>query len=105
MRIVRMKASFGGLRNRELALGEGLNIIQAPNEGGKSTWSAFLRAMLYGVNTKERDRQGYIAEKNRYQPWSGSAMEGALELEWKGERITIRRGPRGSTPFGAFSGD
>ncbi len=61
MRIVRMKASFGGLRNRELALGEGLNIIQAPNEGGKSTWSAFLRAMLYGVNTKERDRQGYIA--------------------------------------------
>ena len=31
MRIVRMKASFGVLRNRELALGEGLNIIQAPN--------------------------------------------------------------------------
>ena len=40
--------------NRELTLGEGLNIIQAPNEGGKSTWSVFLRAMLYGVNTKER---------------------------------------------------
>ena len=76
MRIVRMKASFGALRSAELALGEGLNIIQAPNEGGKSTWSAFLRAMLYGVNTKERDRQGYIAEKNRYQPWGGGPMEG-----------------------------
>ena len=102
MRIVRMKASFGGLRNRELALGEGLNIIQAPNEGGKSTWSAFLRAMLYGVNTKERDRQGYIAEKNRYQPWGGGPMEGSVELIWQGQSITLRRSAKGSTPFGQF---
>ena len=102
MRIVRMKASFGGLRNRELALGEGLNIIQAPNEGGKSTWSAFLRAMLYGVNTKERDRQGYIAEKNRYQPWGGGPMEGSVELIWQGRSITLRRSAKGSTPFGQF---
>ena len=47
MRIVHMKGSFGTLRNRELTLGEGLNIIEAPNEGGKSTWSAFLRSMLF----------------------------------------------------------
>ena len=102
MKIIRMKATFGGLDHRELTLKEGLNIIQAPNEGGKSTWSAFLRAMFYGINTKERDKQGYIAEKNRYQPWSGAAMEGVLELEWKGERITLRRGPKGNTPFGKF---
>ena len=102
MRIVRMKASFGTLRNRELTLGEGLNIIEAPNEGGKSTWSAFLRAMLYGVNTKERDRQGYIAEKNRYQPWGGGAMEGSVELVWQGRSITLRRSAKGSTPFGQF---
>ena len=102
MRIVRMKASFGALRNRELALGEGLNIIEAPNEGGKSTWSAFLRAMLYGVNTKERDRQGYIAEKNRYQPWGGGPMEGSVELIWQGQSITLRRSAKGSTPFGQF---
>ena len=102
MKIIRMKASFGGLDHRELELKEGLNIIQAPNEGGKSTWSAFLRAMLYGINTKERDRQGYIAEKNRYQPWGGAPMEGVLELEWRGEKLTLRRGPKGSTPFGRF---
>lgn len=102
MKIIRMRATFGGLDHRELELKEGLNIIEAPNEGGKSTWSAFLRAMLYGINTKERDKQGYIAEKNRYQPWSGAAMEGVLELEWKGEKITLRRGPKGSTPFGKF---
>ena len=98
MKIRSMKATFGGLDRRELALKDGLNVITAPNEGGKSTWAAFLRAMLYGVSTKERDRQGYIAEKNRYQPWSGAAMEGALELEWRGEAVTLRRGPGGAPP-------
>ena len=102
MKILRMKATFGGLDHQELTLKEGLNILQAPNEGGKSTWSAFLRAMLYGINTKERDKQGHIAEKNRYQPWNGGAMEGVVDLEWKGEEITLRRGPKGNTPFGKF---
>lgn len=102
MKIRRMQASFGGLEHETLELGEGLNIIQAPNEAGKSTWSAFLRAMLYGINTKERDKQGFIAEKNRYQPWSGAPMEGTVELVWRGREITLRRGPRGSVPFGRF---
>ena len=103
MRIVRMKASFGTLQNRELALGEGLNIIEAPNEGGKSTWAAFLRAMFYGIDTRDRDKKGHLADKNRYQPWSGVPMEGELTLEWQGRDITIRRSPRGNTPFGTFS--
>lgn len=102
MKILKMRATFGKLQGAELALGEGLNVIEAPNEGGKSTWSAFLRAMLYGINTKERDRQGYLAEKNRYQPWSGAAMEGSVELLWQGRSVTLRRGPKGSTPFGRF---
>ena len=102
MTIKRMRATFGTLQAETLELGEGLTVIQAPNEGGKSTWSAFLRAMLYGVNTKERDKQGYVAEKNRYQPWSGSAMEGSMELVWRGEEITLRRSAKGGTPFGAF---
>ena len=103
MRIIRMTATFGRLNHAVLEPGPGLNLIQAPNESGKSTWCAFLRSMLYGIPTRERDRQDYIAEKNRYQPWSGSAMEGALELGWQGKQITIRRGPKGTTPFGAFS--
>lgn len=102
MRIRNMRASFGGLDNAELTLSDGLNVIQAPNEGGKSTWSAFLRAMLYGINTKERDKQGFIAEKNRYQPWTGGAMEGVMELTWQGKDVTLRRGPKGSSPFGKF---
>lgn len=103
MRIHSMTATFGKLQNARLELNGGLNLIQAPNEGGKSTWCAFLRAMLYGVPTRERDRQGYIAEKNRYQPWSGAPMEGEVRLSWRGKELTIRRGPKGAAPFGAFS--
>ena len=48
MRILKLSASFGSLQNAELTLDEGLNVITAPNESGKSTWAAFLMAMLYG---------------------------------------------------------
>ena len=67
-----------GLEGARLELGPGLNVIQAPNEGGKSTWAGFLKAMLYGIDTRDRDRKGYLADKNRYQPWSGAPMEGEL---------------------------
>ncbi len=103
MRIIRMTATFGKLQNQRLELGPGLNVLEAPNEGGKSTWCAFLRAMFYGIPTSQRDSKGFIAEKNRYQPWSGGAMEGTVELEWRGKRVTLRRGPKGNTPFGDFS--
>ena len=35
-----MTATFGKLQGRSLELGDGLNIIEAPNETGKSTWCA-----------------------------------------------------------------
>ena len=103
MRIKEMTATFGGLTGQRLEFAPGLNLIQAPNESGKSTWAGFLKAMLYGIDTRDRDKKGHLADKNRYQPWSGAPMEGELLLEWQGRDITIRRGPRGSVPFGSFS--
>ena len=103
MKIKRMTATFGCLDRAALEPGEGFNLIHAPNEGGKSTWCAFLKAMLYGIDTRDRDRKGHLADKNRYQPWSGAPMEGELALEWQGRDITIRRGPKGNVPFGTFS--
>ena len=103
MKIKSMTACFGRLDHARLELADGLNILHAPNEGGKSTWCAFIRAMLYGVPSRERDKKGYLAEKNRYQPWSGAPMEGELTLEWQGRDITLRRFTKGATPFGGFS--
>ena len=102
MKIKKMTASFGGLDNAVLTPGDGLTVITAPNEGGKSTWAGFWRAMLYGIDTRERDRAGYLADKNRFQPWSGAPMRGEVELEWQGKDITIRRFPAKNNLFGGF---
>ena len=48
MRICSMTATFGKLEGETLEFTPGLNLISAPNEWGKSTWCAFLLAMLYG---------------------------------------------------------
>ena len=103
MKIKSMTATFGRLDRARLEPGEGLTLIHAPNEGGKSTWCAFWKTMLFGLDTRDRDKKGYLADKNHYQPWSGTPMEGELRLEWQGRDITLRRGPRGSVPMGAFS--
>ena len=91
MIVRKMTASFGVLQNRTLELSPGLNIIEAPNEYGKTTWCAFLRAMLYGIDTSQRARAGFVPDKQKYAPWSGKPMAGELELEQGGKCITIRR--------------
>ena len=97
MLIQRMSAAFGRLRNETLQFQDGLNIIEAPNETGKSTWCAFLTAMLYGINSRERDKAGFIADKNRYAPWDGSSMSGRLECHADGADITLTRTTRRQT--------
>ncbi|MBQ3104106.1 MAG: AAA family ATPase [Oscillospiraceae bacterium] len=101
MKLRKLTATFGALENETLQLADGLNIITAPNEKGKSTWCAFLRTMLYGFPTRAR---GLQSDKNRYLPWSGSAMTGQMELQRGEESITLtRRTARANSPMGAFS--
>lgn len=101
MHIRKLAATFGRLENSTLELDPGLTIIEAPNEGGKSTWTAFLRVMFYGLNTRDRTPQ---ADKRRYLPWSGSPMEGRMDLVAGNDAITlIRHTARANSPMGAFS--
>ena len=101
--IHRMTATFGKLQSRTLELKDGLNIIEAPNETGKSTWCAFLLAMLYGINSRERDKAGFIADKNRYVPWSGAAMSGRLDCRAGVDELSLTRTTRRQTaPMGDF---
>ena len=102
MRIYTMTATFGKLENRTLTLQPGLNIIEAPNEWGKSTWCAFLTAMLYGIETRVHSTKAALADKERYAPWSGSPMSGRIDLCWNGRDITIERSSKGRSLFGTF---
>ena len=100
MEIRSLSATFGRLENETLDLEPGLNIIEAANESGKSTWMAFLRVMLYGLNTRDRSPH---ADKRRYQPWTGSPMQGRLDLFTGGNTITILRSSRPDAPMSIFS--
>ena len=102
MKILSMQASFGRLQNERLELHDGLNVVTAPNESGKSTWAAFLLAMLYGVDTSQRASAGTLPAKTKYKPWSGAPMEGRMELLWQGKKITIERTGKGRMPMGEF---
>ena len=102
MRIYSMTATFGKLEHETLTLKPGLNVIHAPNEWGKSTWCAFLLAMLYGLDTRSKATRTGLPDKERYAPWSGSPMSGRMELSWNGRDITIERATKGRVPMGAF---
>ena len=91
MIIRKLRASFGKLEGESLRFHDGLNVIYAPNESGKSTWCAFIRAMLYGIDSSERAREGYLPDKQRYAPWSGAPMEGSMDVRAEGTDITLQR--------------
>ena len=102
MKIYSMTATFGKLENETLDLQPGLNIIEAPNEWGKSTWCAFLTAMLYGIETRAHTTKTALADKERYAPWSGAPMSGRIDLNWNGRDITIERSSKGRSILGIF---
>ncbi len=69
---------FGSLRDKELYLGGGINLIEGNNESGKSTVLAFIRFMLYG--TPRRNAGELISEKERYINWQTGSAEGSMEI-------------------------
>ena len=101
MDILHLSATFGRLEHQELSLSPGLNVLYAPNETGKSTWGTFIRTMLYGLSTRER---GPLADKNRFAPWNGSAMQGRMDVSTaEGAYTLLRDTKRASSPMGEFS--
>lgn len=101
MHILEMQAAYGRLRGESLRLEPGLNLIYAPNESGKSTWCSFIRTMLYGLPTRQ---SGPLADKNRFAPWTGEAMQGRMDLETDGRRWTVLRDTRrASAPMQNFA--
>ncbi|MBO8171420.1 MAG: AAA family ATPase [Bacillaceae bacterium] len=74
MRIDRIEIyGFGHLKEVELAFDEGINIVEGMNEAGKSTLMAFIRAMLFGFESRRNPEK-------RYEPLDGGRLGGILEI-------------------------
>lgn len=95
MRIESITAiAFGPFRNETLDLAPGMTVIGGPNEAGKSTWHAALRAAICGVR---RGRGRPSADDARFsdlhQPWDQPEpweVEARIVLN-DGRRIEMRQ--------------
>lgn len=67
--------SFGKLKNQEIPLSSGINILHGPNESGKTTVQVFIKSMLFGLS-RMRGRASKNDTFTRYNPWDGEAGYG-----------------------------
>ena len=81
---------FGVLKDKEIEFKEGINIINGENEAGKTTLQHFIKAFLYGMNSK-RGKSIRDNSRARYVMFDGERASGEMELEHNGENIIIIR--------------
>lgn len=94
MKIVNVSVvAFGKLQSVNLSFNSGVNVLQNKNAFGKTTFAAFVRAMLYGLNysyTKEGDER--VNDVTRYCPWGfGGKFGGSMKVEHNGATYRIER--------------
>ncbi len=91
MKLISIQGHFGCIAGEKITFDGGFCRRVLPNGWGKSTLCAFIRVMLYGLNTRSRDTAAALADKNRYIPLDGQAMGGRLTLNYQGRNIVILR--------------
>lgn len=82
---------FGKFRERTIDLTSGLNLIEGPNEAGKSTIQSFITGMFYGFFQLGTKRRSYTPHRDKYRPWDQGSYRGVLvckneERSWRIER-------------------
>ncbi len=84
--------NFGKFKDRSVELQDGLNVMYAPNETGKSTLAGFIRYMLYGFPKNERSSAtNPLTTAQRFKPWTGGEPGGSMILTADGRRVTVVR--------------
>ncbi len=102
MRLISIQGHFGCIAGEKITFDGGFCRRILPNGWGKSTLCAFIRVMLYGLNTSKRDTAAMLADKNRYVPLDGQAMSGRLTLHYQGRNIVILRTTKRGGPMQEF---
>lgn len=88
MKLISLKVeNFGKLSNLSLSFESGLNEFFEENGWGKSTLSAFIRSMFYGL---EGDRK-VDSERKRFAPWQGGAFGGSLVFSVDNREYVVTR--------------
>ena len=82
--------NFGKLKNREIELNNGINIIFGENESGKSTILKFITSMFYGVSKNKNGKR--ITDFEKYTPWYEGEYSGKIKYKLdNGEEYEVYR--------------
>ena len=75
MKIKNIKVNaYGTLEQKEIELGDHINLIYGQNESGKSTLLNFIKSSFYGINRTKNGRD--ISDYDRYKPWHTDEFSG-----------------------------
>ncbi len=81
-------SSFGTLIDRDIELSPGLNVIEGPNESGKTSAAMFIKFVLYGLS----GAKGIINEKQKYINWNTGVASGYAVFVMKdGRELRVER--------------
>lgn len=77
MRIISLHIEeFGALENRDFTFAPGINILEGRNESGKSTLSAFIRFIFYGIPGRTAGEA--VSERTRRLNWRTGRASGSM---------------------------
>lgn len=80
MKINKLKInSYGRLKDKEIELKDGINIIYGQNEAGKSTLINFIINSFYGISKNKKGKE--VSDYDKYKPWVGEEFSGKVEYE------------------------
>ena len=80
MKINKIKInSYGKLKEKEMNLNNGINILYGKNEAGKSTLLKFIINSFYGISKNKKGKE--YSDYEKYLPWTGEEFSGKLEYE------------------------
>lgn len=71
--------NFGKLKNKEIELKNGINVIYGENESGKSTLLDFIVSIFYGINKNKNGKE--ISNYDKYMPWNEGEFSGKICYE------------------------
>ena len=80
MKINKLKInSYGKLKEKEINLENGINLIHGENEAGKSTLIKFIINSFYGISKNKKGKE--FSDYEKYKPWTGEEFSGKINYE------------------------
>ena len=77
LRIENIKVnSFGKLKNKDINLSNGINLIYGKNEAGKSTLLKFIQNIFYGTSKNKKGKN--FSDFDLYKPWEEEEFSGKI---------------------------